>query len=741
MSAPGVSTRPPWARLTLVTEIEQSFRDIEQFATAYDPISLLSQLTLTFLFVPEDQFQPESSDVFQWQRRIEFLASFLLVRNYPFDQKASVDGAVIEKVEKLLQSYFAAIDRQMLTEITESRSPERDMLLSHAKIHSLYVRGDAYPHQLFTFAQDLYGPHDAWFRQHLGFTIAEAITLSKAIELEYSDRSNRRRREVKSEAQKKVDELILANEATENDRANWELQIGCGLYFGSAENILAFTPEELSQSSGVSLGIAVAFLDRMSQRFGYHNPQFPSSFTDPTVAPWDYSTLNERPLVTRDGRYWLFVPPLLAFSLYSTFYFDLLDDRLYRPCFEAARGKFLEEKTAECLQRVFPPNSILLNPFYPDGNEMADVMVLHDRKILIFQCKSKILTYRSRIGADFEVLREDLRKAIAEAFRQGTRAQNYLRTSERAEVRIHTGPLAIDMTQVTGIYLVSLTSMPLQDLAGRLANTNSILGLFPENEYPWSVSLGDLDVITQVINSPARFLHYVLQRQAVERTSFGVHADEMDYLGFYLSHGMRFDLDDFRGFDQVALSGFSDEVDRWVFDKFERKQNVSAPQGTPVDGFDELLSDVEKSGDAYATDCAIALLDLTSAGRKSVVQLARQTKERSRRDRGLHSFSTVLKTGTRGFSYVAFDAHGDKIRLYRQAASFAMLKKYRSKCTEWVGLGSDLASDRAVDVAFFISHPWSYDDQIEKLADSTLREGRQVDLSADATFEGTNQSL
>ena len=69
-------------------------------------------------------------------------------------------------------------------------------------------------------------------------------------------------------------------------------------------------------------------------------------------------------------------------------------------------------------------------------------------------------------------------------------------------------------------------------LAARLANTNSALGLFSHDEYPWSLSLGDLDVITQVLSSSAQFLHYMLRRRQVEGTPFHVHADEMDYLSF-----------------------------------------------------------------------------------------------------------------------------------------------------------------------------------------------------------------
>jgi hypothetical protein len=712
-----------------MAELEEAFNEFEAFVAAYDPISLLSQLTLTFLFVPEDKFQNEASDVVTWQRRIEFIAGFVLVRPYPPERTATVDGPVLEQVEKLLDRYFTAVDKQILFEVLRNGGcSQKDIVLAGAKSTSFHVRGDAYPHQFYAFASGLYGPHDAWFREHLGFTIAEGVKLSKAIDRECGERFNRSLEQARAEAQEKADELIAGRQASEDQRSDLEGRIACALHFGRPESLLAFTPEEISGFSGVSMRTTERFLKRMSQEFGYRNPSFLASFTNPGAAPWDYNTLNERPMVWRDGKYWLFVGPLLRSALFTTFYFDLLSDGAYWPTFEKARGNYLERKTAECLRRVFSPEMTLLNPLYPNGEEMADVMVLHDHKILLFQCKSKALTYRARIGVDFDALRDDVRKAIADSFQQGIRARDYLQASRKAKFVVGGKSFALEMDQVNGLFLGSVTAMPFQTFAARLANTNSALELFPQNEYPWSLSLGDLDIITQVLTSPAQFLHYALRRKQVESTPFQVHADEMDYLGFYLSHGMRFDIDEFDGMEDVALSGFSGDVDRWVYEKFERGQNINPPQSPTVEGFSDFLADVERTEDDYATDCAVALLDLSLGQRKWFMEMIVQTMERSRQDKALHSFSAVLKGGKRGLSFLSFDAKADRAEVFRQTSAFAMLKKYESRCGEWSGFGWDIASTRKLDVAFFVSAPWSHDTQMDQLVKDKLRPGHRVEL-------------
>jgi hypothetical protein len=713
----------------IMAELQEAFLELKGFVADYDPIALLSQLTLTFLFVPEDEFQSEMSDVVTWQRYIEFLAAFVLVRAYPSGRFALVDGAVLGRLEKLLEGYFSAVTRQLVLESAGGPgSSEESHVLAEAKIASLHVRGDAYPHQFYAFAQELYGPHDAWFREHYGFTIAEAVTLFEAIGSEYEGRCERSRERARKEAHDETARLIAEGQTIEEQRSEFQTRIACGLHFGQAEKLLGFTAAELSEFGSLPIQTCQHFLDRVSQEFGHRNPAFPDSFTDPEKAGWDYNTLHERPVVTRGGRYWVFVPPLLRSALFHAFYFDLMLDEAYRPTFEKARGRFVETKTADCLRRIFPSDMTLLNPLYPSGEEMADVIVLHDHKVLLFQCKSKALTYRARIGVDFDALRNDLRKAIGESFEQGVRARRYLQNGKGNSFLVGRARFALDMDHVNQVYLISVTSMPFQALAARLANSNSALGLFSGDEYPWALSLGDLDIITQVLRTPAQFLHYAARRRQVEGTSFSVYADEMDYLGFYLSHGMRFETDQFVGMDSVGLSGFSDDVDRWVYEKFELGHQVDPPCSPMPEGFGDFLKDVERSGDEYRTDCALTLLELGSEGRKSFVQMIADTKERSLQDKGLHSFSLVLKGGKRGISFVSFDANMDRMQVFKQTAAFAMMKKYESKCDEWTGFGWDIGSSRSVDVAFFASETWTHDAELEGLVKEKLRPGHRVEL-------------
>src|SRR5262249_26535669 len=147
------------------------------------------------------------------------------------------------------------------------------------------------------------------------------IRISKAIDKECGERFNRSIQQARTNAHAKAAEMIAGKQIVEDQRADLEARIACVLHFEQAKDTLAFTAEELSDFAQVPKQTAACFLERMSQEFGYHNASFPNSFNDPTKAGWDYNTLNERPIVARDGRYWLFVGPLLRSALFTTFYF------------------------------------------------------------------------------------------------------------------------------------------------------------------------------------------------------------------------------------------------------------------------------------------------------------------------------------------------------------------------------------------------------------------------------------
>lgn len=715
-----------------IQEIETSFSELKEILSKYDPIKLLSQIHLTYLLVPENEFHGEDSQQEEWLRKLEFLSGMYISQNYSKTTKSLVDGKDLEVVEKALDRYLKSINTDLLTSgslIEKEDEKEIEMILKYSKLFSFYVRGESYQHQLKDIFISIYSAHDSWFRQKLGFTISEALKICESIISEYNDRVNNEKELSLKKAKKYIAEHPISGDSRVDDK-KYLNQIGCYYYFGESDRILSFSLNDLIKFSGFSEYTCKAFLDRLSQCFGYKNPRFPNSFQDAKFAPWDYNTLYEKPIIEHNEKYYVPLPSLFYEVLYHTFYYDLIDDSQYwNSGGSKTYANSLEEKTAEYLERIFPKDCIFLNPEYPDGTEMCDVLVLFDRYVLIFQDKTKRMQHESLIGKSIEMIKDDISKGIRSAFDQAIKAKNYLETGKPVKIKVKKGEIFIDSRQISNIYPISVTLDSYQNFTTRFSNTNSILKVFEENKYPWSVSLSNLGTITEIINLPEQFLHYISRRLTIEKTTFQLMADEIDLLGLYLLRGIYFENGEFDEYNAASFSGLSEDIDKYIFEKHETSLTPSLPHQKSPDGFDDYVSAITQLDTPYKTDCVMRLLDLGYKGRENLINWVESIKDKIRSGKNLDSFSFVVDEKSIGYCFIGMDASNDKEKLYKQLFSFAVMKKYSTKCKEWVGFGWDKNSKKLVDLAIFLSFEWVKDDIVEKISKQSLRPGKRVELN------------
>ena len=81
-------------------------------------------------------------------------------------------------------------------------------------------------------------------------------------------------------------------------------------------------------------------------------------------------------------------------------------------------------------------------------------------------------------------------------------------------------------------FYVNSTLELLDSLATNLEDLDT-LNLFPNQNYPWSVNLYDLDIITDSVKSPVYFLHYVHQRLNSHKKGIVKSVAEGEFLGCY----------------------------------------------------------------------------------------------------------------------------------------------------------------------------------------------------------------
>jgi len=716
-------------------EIIENFKALENTTKDTDPICLLSQLALSAV-------TNSGAEKILLERELEFLSGYLATHLYNENLKKLIDVQLMDKtneVIKILDNYFKAINSY--TSFTSEKKAndnfddKEEFILKHAKASSLWIRGDAYPHQLIKFATDFYSKHDLWFKKKLGFTIKEAVIIYDTICKLYKKRLYEYRDISIKESKEWVKKQISKNVFLESEAKEKEKNAFIFLIYSKSNKIFTFTMKELSDSSSISIDTCKKILLRLSQSFGYRNPKFKSTYSEPFNAPWDYNTLNERPIIKFQEKFFVPVLPIFPTVLFNSFHFDLWEDMEYKEKYNEIRGKWLEEKTYQILRKVFPKNEIYLNPKYPNGEEFCDVLILHDRNILIIECKSQKLTHEAKIGSSIDKIKEDFRKSVKIAFNQVLRAKNYLEESDYPEVVSENKKTKIDMHQVdnNNIFVICVTLGQYANITTRLANINPTLNLFSTNEYLWSVCLFDLEIIVELLKKPFYLIHYLINRLNIEKTNFHLEVDEIDLLGYYFEQKLNFDKKEFRNVNQnipyfISLGGFSKLVDDFMEKKYQLKKNPMKPTIKIPNGFKDLIFSIDKIDSSFRTHCIVKLLDLEFIDQENLLKSIEYCKKKYTRDDALGIFSISVKEMDLEIIFVLMIANDNYNMLFKKVEYFSLLKKYRAGSRECIGLGCDRCTKNIIDVAFYASSPWIHNPELEIICEKNLKKGKMINF-------------
>ncbi|QHN04779.1 hypothetical protein FTO74_16485 [Granulicella sp. WH15] len=691
-----------------------TYEELIAFLNRFNATDFLSQFAMTYLFVPEDKFHSEIDDVHVHARHLEFATGYYATRPLPSEAER-VDGGTLEEFIRLIDAYVAALNSKFLEDAISNAGGERSSSLTSARIHSLYVRGDAYPHQYRYLTRAVYSPHDQWFKNRLGFTIGDALRIAESIKSELNDRFQKSREEAKEAARRLIEEREHEWRAVGMTEDQALSSAAIQLFYGQSALLYRMSVQDVAESSRLAENVCAAFLSRLSQQPPYRNPLFTNTFTDADRALWDYNTAKERPFFTDGQSFWIFAPNALDEVLYSTFFFDLMADESYKSTFESSRAKVLEELSTSFLRRIFPAGDVYLNPRYLNGEEFADALVVYDAKVLIVQCKSKGLTLAAHRGENEAALKSDLQKAIRNAIAQACKGRKFLESSDQSSLLAESGEIVIKRSEINEVVLVAVTYMPLHSFATRIREVEDDLGM-DHSEYPaWALPIGDLDIVTQICNSPAKLLHYIRRRLLLETGDKRIRADEMDLLAFYLDQGLWLKGGDMDEANLIGLSGYSPPIDQYVFNRYDREIEYSLPKVIRPQGFDELVVDIESLPSKYRTDCALVLLELSGETSKEVMRLIENTKERCIQRRDTVTSSAGNDDPAWGMSIVASPRELSDEESAQRAEGFGRVKKYARRLVKWVALGWREGSTKSVDVALWLDYPFEQSPETDEL--------------------------
>jgi SEC-C motif len=275
--------------------------------------------------------------------------------------------------------------------------------------------------------------------------------------------------------------------------------------------------------------------------------------------------------------------------------------------------------------------------------------------------------------------------------------------------------LVIRRRDVQRTFLITASLRLLANVATYLAWVNPFR-LFAPGEYPWSVSLADLETIVEFAEGPDIFLHYIERRLAAQLAQTETVGDEIRLFGAYLKtrlpESMFFD-DDGRRLSMISFADFHLKFDDAMeFRRGERPQapeiRLEVPRSTAM--LAELRTRQKDPSSRWIAHCLLSFSNDQLGALDHILTTARERWPRP----GHFGRAVCCDSGTAICVVTAADHPGWVLR--DQAKRVTMLEKYRRKADRAACFAIDLRdSERPFLTALWIEGSWIPDETLDRL--------------------------
>ncbi|WP_149183457.1 preprotein translocase subunit SecA [Streptomyces sp. TRM49041] len=302
--------------------------------------------------------------------------------------------------------------------------------------------------------------------------------------------------------------------------------------------------EEVVASTGIAEERVRAVIERFRLDLGMATPaEVVKRFTT------GRNPMRVRPLlVGTDGRIMLPHPALNVVAVRESLESHLKTSVAW-DAYAKHRGDLLESRTRAALGRVLPGAHyrdafkyyIPVNDAEENSADPAkftkrvegDHLVLLDDVALIVEDKAVELSAPS-LGGKTARIRRDLTRIITEASEQAGRLRD--RIERDGGIRIE-GEGWVDLSHIREIHTITVS---LDDLSTVLTATAELVraGVLSLDSIPWTVSLHDLELISELVVRPAEFLLYLRRRRNPDVTVMFNAADELDLFLHFFEAGL-----------------------------------------------------------------------------------------------------------------------------------------------------------------------------------------------------------
>jgi hypothetical protein len=696
--APDECSVPEIPGLPSYQELHQAVAEIEALIEHYDPLDLIANFAFENLAYSTGPNLPDDGG----QAFVEYLAVLCLKKRPLKGADRSIPPGTIaalqEKVKRLFG--FVALRRGL------KRQPSSaiDQARRYAELMFLSVRNlDDFDHLEAMLVGLFDGKNEPvqLFDGHLGFHAAAAPRLATAI----GDVLNKQLALRKKEGQKWLKKLrremskprgelpkdlkrFLRQAKTAKQRKQVLLGYVARRTFASLSDVYSFQPAVLTEQLSLDANGVRALLDVFSMEFGNVSADF--------VLPTASHDFLFRPIIKSERGYFCPIPDLLLWSIRPRLEELLKTDAAMWDRYQKLRAQFLVDHGAALFAKILPDATVLTSLKYWSDQFSEDhtlqqyeldSAVLFNGIALLVECKGGTIPTKARTGKR-RPTRDAFEDLVIEPSSQLDRARRYIDASPNAAFELPSGvSVVIDRASLDQRFLVALT---LEDINLLVADPKNMAVLegYSDDRLPWIVNLLTLEAISQFIQVPAEFVHYLSRRLQLNIVKKISAVEELDYFGCYLDCGLYFDDAQVGEFNDVALDGFTEPIE--AYRRYETGRStiaVEKPRQKLPPEISVILGELQRINSRSALQLSLLLLDMSGVARGQVADAISSLRHKAQVDGKLHDFSTLRKDGRTGFTFMVA-RHGNDRQLVDRLSAWCQIKMAKTGAKSWGGLAN-----------------------------------------------------
>jgi len=638
---------------------------------------------------------------------IEYMTALALKTNVQNLQRPSIKDAT--KIRDLSERIFWLCNEYSAARFYSSENADEDKwtILTMAHLHYMLVRGEAYEAYFFEIAQRLFDSQARYLEQKFGFNINQAIIFIKMIFRLINERFEKEK--------ERLITVFTALASTEVNATVWPIgvyrQRGGHKPSTEAAHVLNMLPE---------LARSLLFISEQEllQNVDYRDQESlvsflnwvsiePGQIDSKLISPLEANPLQDTPVVKIDQAYLFHSSTYLARCLVYSLDKELMRDPLYEKKYNRIRSRYLERESLRLFKKIFPTATAYNRLKYKviENSKKKEVeldgLVQHDNNLFLIECATHPVTRASKKGIK-EPIMHDIQKSVERTFKQAKRAKEYIKTSDQAEFTLSDDSIiTIDKKSVKNYFIISVTFDSFDILAADPRKLKG-LGLFLADEYPWPIYIGSLNLISDFIDYPSQFVHYLKKRMTVSEKVYA--SDELDYFGCYLISNLEIPMPKVTyPIEKVLIVNATSDFDQYIYYKKGLGARVPRPGQFIPRHLRSILLYLERIHSPGYTDIACFLLDINYLFRKDIEENIVSTLHRSKESGGaLKDYTVIDKTNKWGFTYFCGDGT-QKPNLERMMflPEYCLRKMNETGILSWVGLVRDISSRKPIVSMFF----------------------------------------